>query len=194
MPTEEITIEDLVNWYLEEKGIEIWKDIPGYEGLYQVSNTGKVKSLERKVNTFGGKRGVGERILRPHHRRKKYLGVILSKEGVHKDYSIHRLVAEAWVPNPLNLPQVNHIDEDVQNNNAANLEWCDCKFNINWGTGHKRAIDPQCKTVEQYTLDGQLIAKYSSAMEATRKTGLTHISAVCRGERKQAGGYVWKYA
>lgn len=105
---------------------EVWKDIAGYEGLYQVSNFGRVKSTPR-ARTKGG-------LLKPQHDRKGYIVFGLCKNGRNRMLKAHRLVAEAFIPNPGNLPEVNHKDEDKANNCADNLEWCTTPYNINYGT------------------------------------------------------------
>ena len=110
---------------------EIWKDIKGYEGLYQVSNLGRVKSLNYKKT---GK----EKILKADTDKDGYLRVCLSKNGKHKNYIVHRLVAIAYIPNTNNYPIVNHRDETQQNNKASNLEWCTCTYNNNYGTRNER--------------------------------------------------------
>lgn len=160
---------------------EIWKDIKGYEGIYQVSDLGRVRSLK-----FGK-----ERILVGRKDSDGYLRVGLCKDGKEKTCRVHRLVAEAFIPNPDGLPQVNHKDERKSNNVASNLEWCDCKYNINYGMRTERIS----KTVYQYTLDSSLVGSYPSVREAGRRTGYSksHISDCCRGERKQAYGFVWSY-
>lgn len=113
---------------------EIWVDIKGYEGLYQVSNLGRVKSLER-IDSLGHKRK--EKIFKPQ-KNKGYLRVSLWKDGKGKKYSIHRLVAIAFIPNPDNLPEVNHKDENKFNNNVDNLEWCTVAYNNTYGTRIQR--------------------------------------------------------
>lgn len=114
---------------------EAWKDIKGYEGLYQVSNLGRVKSLERKVwsgTTFYTR---SEKLLKQwkcrSHNRDFYLYVTLSKHGIHKNVGVHRLVAQAFISNPSNLPEVNHKDGNKTNNVISNLEFCTCKENQN---------------------------------------------------------------
>lgn len=153
---------------------EIFKDIKNYEDLYEVSDTGLVR------NKVSGK------ILKPGKDRKGYLRVRLYKDGEWKMYRIHRLVAEAFIPNPLNLPQVNHIDENKSNNNVDNLEYCDCQYNIDYS---------RAKPVNQYSLDGRLLNTYKSTHEASRKTGINQgdISCCCRGKYRQAGNFIWKF-
>ena len=107
---------------------EIWKDIEGYEGLYQVSNTGKVKSFR------GNKEKILKATVMPHNYRR----VQLSKDGKNRGFFVHRLVAKAFIPNPDNLPIINHKDEDPSNNNMENLEWCTYKYNSNYGTSKQR--------------------------------------------------------
>ena len=119
---------------------EIWCPIRGYEGIYEVSDQGRVKSI-----------GYGkERILRPVRNNNGYLLVGLRKNREQKWYLVHRLVAQAFIPNPDNLPQVNHKDENKTNNSVQNLEWCDRKYNCNYGTRNQRISKP----VLQFTKDG----------------------------------------
>ena len=120
---------------------EIWKDIVGYEGLYQVSNFGRVKSLAKYKNGNGGSKfWRKERILKPANTGRGYLMVVLIKEKKRTTYILHRLVAQAFIPNPNNLPQINHKDENKTNNVVSNLEWCDNKYNSNYGTRNVRII------------------------------------------------------
>lgn len=116
---------------------EEWRDIKGYEGLYQVSNLGRVKSLARHKKNRGKLQKVEETIRIPTVEKNGYARVDLSKDGKRKMYCVHRLVAEAFVPNCENKPQVNHIDENRSNNNANNLEWVTNKENCNYGTHNK---------------------------------------------------------
>lgn len=111
---------------------EIWKDVVGFEGYYQVSSLGRVMSLNRKYS--------GEHLMSPTKDKMGYMIVCLRKQGYKGNKKVHRLVAEAFIPNPDNLPQVNHKDEDKTNNNVENLEWCDCRYNINYGTVIERRI------------------------------------------------------
>jgi len=175
--------------------MEIWKDIPGYEGKYQVSSYGRVKSLN--YNNTGKERIMsGEKI-------RGYYSFNLSKNGKVKRFRLNRLVWEAFNgPIPEGM-QINHIDEDPTNNNLENLNLMTPKENSNWGTRTKRLSDTQqnrkdlSKPVSQYTLDGNKIKEYPSAREAARQTGLSrsNICNCCRGVKyvKSVGGYVWKY-
>ena len=159
---------------------EYWKPVVGYEGLYMVSNWGRVKSIK-----FGK-----ERILKPVTNSSGYLLVGLYKNNIEKKYSVHRLVAEAFIPNPYNLPQVNHRDENKLNNNVDNLEWCTNEYNINYGTRTERYSKP----VLQYTLDGEFVGEWPSARECGRN-GFNQgsVSACCRGELKTHKGFIWRY-
>lgn len=166
--------------------IEIFKDIKGYEGLYQVSNLGRVKSLnyhregrEEVLNT-GECRG--------------YLKVNLSKNGKVKTVKVHRLVATVFLDNPEGKPEINHIDENKENNRVDNLEWSWHKDNCNHGTRNERVSKAQSKPVLQLTLDGDLIREWSSINECGRN-GFNRgaVCLCCLGERKTHKGFRWKY-
>ena len=172
---------------------EVWRDIDGYEGLYQVSIEGRVKSLERK-DRLG--RIVKERILKPCDNGRGYLYISLSDgTGGHKRHYIHRLVGEAFVPNLLEKEDVNHKDENPSNNHASNLEWVTHKENLNYGTRNERIAKALNKPVAQYTKDGAFIKAWASAAEVKRQLGFNHsnIIQVAKGNRKTACGFVWKY-
>ena len=170
---------------------EIWKDIEGYEGLYQVSNLGKVRSLN--YNRTGK-----TRLLRPNPNENRYLKVSLCKNGKAKTYKVHRLVAQAFIPNPDGFPEINHIDEDQQNNRVDNLEWCDHIYNSNHGTRNKRIsstkLNDQQKSKRVRCVETGEV--YPSQSEAARQTGMnrSNIAQVCRGERKTVGGFHWEFA
>ena len=174
---------------------EIWKDIAGYEGVYQVSNLGRVRSIRRKTNTICGK------ILTPILTYQGYERVRLYKNGKSRLFLVHRLVAGAFVVNLDNKPMVNHIDENKRNNCANNLEWCTHIENCYHGTAIKRTKEAltnhpkKSKPVEQHTKDGELIGIFPSIREAERSTNIKHrdISFCCQERYKTAGGYIWKY-
>lgn len=176
---------------------EVWRDIKGYEGLYQVSNMGRIKRLERTFfDKSGHKQHPKERILKPKTEQNGYLRVILCNgSGKRKTLLVHRLVCEAFHENSENKPYVNHIDENKANNKASNLEWCTVTENINHGTHNARVAKSLSKSVGQYTTDGKLIKVWQSTNEVERQLGFSHqsISAVSRGKQKTAYGYIWKY-
>lgn len=170
---------------------EIWKDIPNYEGLYQVSNLGRVKSFRRSTKHYWQ----DEYILKPAHANNGYCQVTLYDNTVRHKFLVHRLVAEAFIPNPDNLPQVNHKDENPLNNAASNLEWCTAEYNNAYGTAKIRAIDTKSKPLEQYTLDMKLIAIYRSTRIAAELLGI-HNGTLHDAIRKKRpfNGYYWKYS
>lgn len=163
---------------------EIFREIDGFPD-YEVSNLGRVCSFKGKY----------PKILKPRKNSCGYLYVILYTGGKGVRKTIHRLVAEAFVPNPENKPEVNHIDEDKKNNVAENLEWVTRRENNNHGTRNRRMAEAQGKAVVQYTTEGVFLAEYPSIKEAGRVTGInkSHICQVCRGKEKTAGGYIWCY-
>ena len=163
--------------------MEKWKSIAGYEGLYEVSNLGRVRSLK-----FGK-----TKILTPKNNGIGYFQVGLRKDGISKYLLVHRLVANAFIPNPQNLKTVNHIDEDKSNNNVSNLEWMSQTDNINYGTRTARC-SKQVQKFDKQT--GALLATFQAAREAERRTGIAQssICACCKDRLKSAGGYVWRYS
>lgn len=172
---------------------EIWKDIAGYEGLYQVSNFGRVKSY-RQSSKYGKK---DEFILRGSLSNNGYLDVTLCKgpNERHK-FLLHRLVASAFVDNPNGYTCVNHKDEDRLNNHADNLEWCTIAYNNAYGTAKIRQAITTGKKIEQYTITGIHLATYNSLSIAVMITGVSKHTIVdcCSGHYKTGAGYVWKYA
>lgn len=182
---------------------EIWRPIEGFGGAYEVSNIGRVRNINGKIRI-------------PQEARGGYLRVSLSFKGKTYQRCVHRLVADAFMSNPNNLPQINHKDENKKNNVVENLEWCTAKYNSNYGTGisrraAKRINHPKLSyPVGQYDKEGNLIATYPSISEAVRVTGISKVSirlcAECRCRKKKrrdgtiyekrppktAGGYKWK--
>lgn len=171
---------------------EEWRDIKGYEGLYQVSDQGRVKSLERR-DCLG--RTVKERILKQVLTNYGYQVVNLYAGGKPKTLKVHRLVCQAFHDNPENKPEVNHINENKTDNRACNIEWCTCKQNNNHGTRNERVAKALGKPIGQYKLDGKLIKIWPSAIEVQRQAGFSqgNISQVANGKCKQAYGFIWKY-
>lgn len=151
---------------------EIWKDVKGYEGRYKVSNLGNVKSLASYTTRKT------DYIMKGWINNKGYKKVLLSVEADIKVWSVHRIVAISFLENPLNLPQVNHIDEDKNNNHYSNLEWCTCKYNNNHGTRTLRATASNnirkrsCIPVLKLDIDGNLLKRYESKKEALLDLGI----------------------
>jgi len=179
----------------------IWKDVVGYENYYEVSNEGRVRSLDRGVrsccNSVAIKRGV---ILKETRRTDGYLCVNLSKKGKSRVTEIQRIVAMAFLENPDHLPCVNHKDEDRANNNVENLEWCTYKYNNDYGARKEkdraaRINGKMSIPVRQYSKGGVLIGQYPSMAEVKRRHGYdpSKISLVARGKRKTAYGCYWMY-
>lgn len=186
--------------------MEIWRDIPNYEGLYQISNLGRVKSLNFNKTK-----------IRKTQSKKRYITVNLSKDGKTKYYLVHRLVAEAFIPNPNNYPCVNHKDENPSNNHVDNLEWCTHEYNMSYGTRSKRVIE-KLKGREFTEVHKRNISKamfqnggkkvrckntgevFNSINEARRKYGNVAIWDCCNKKRKSAGKHpitgeklIWEY-
>lgn len=177
---------------------EIWKDIKGFEGLYMVSNIGRVKRLPRYVRVCGGsKRLLEETILTPTRCKNGYLEVQMGIGRKRYIRLLHRAVAEAFIENPHNYPQVNHKDEDITNCRADNLEWCTAKYNANYGTRNERALMARTLVpVNQYDKVGNFIKRFNSIADACRETGAMceSITRVCKGKQHTCCGYVWEYA
>ena len=147
------------------------KDIKGYEGLYAVTPEGEVWSYRNEC------------FLKPHISNRGYLRVSLCKDGKMKHYSIHKLVAEAYIPNPENLPQIDHIDNNKMHNYVNNLQWITCRDNVRKGNN---------KPVLQFTLDGEFVREWECAADVRREVN-KHINHCLKGKNKTAFGYIWKY-
>lgn len=181
--------------------MEVWKDVRGYEGLYEVSNFGNVRSLNWRNE------GIVRNLYLKRHNRG-YLQVELANGNKKQMFLVHRLVAQAFIPNPYALPQINHIDEDKHNNSADNLEWCTQSQNMKaFQKTHNgcRAVKPRGNSkqslrnkykIQQLTIDGKLVNTWDFAFEAKRKFNYntTSIWECCEGKRKSAYGYKWQYA
>lgn len=184
---------------------EIWRDIIGYDG-YQVSNLGRVKSL-------GNNKTRKEKVLKPET-INGYLRVCLSKEKKGKHILVHRLVADAFIPNIDNKPYIDHIDGNPKNNNIDNLRWCTHKENMNNPIAKKRTSDSlkghntseetkkkigKSHSISIYQIDktnGCIIREWSSMTDVERELGIDHrkICNCCKGKRKSTGGFIWRYA
>lgn len=161
---------------------EVWKDVIGYEEIYEINNKGEVRNKirMRMVKARGDKDG--------------YLRVHLNKDGKQKLFGVHRLVATNFIPNPNNYPQVNHKDENKQNNNVENLEWCTFEYNNSYGTKNERIAKSHCKKVGRYSLDGELLETYSSLKEAGLKGyDKNSICFCCNGKLRTHRGFIWKH-
>ena len=163
--------------------MEQWKPIKGYEELYEISSYGNIciKTKEKKFKLNKNSRG--------------YIVITFTKNKIQKSYSVHRLVAEAFIPNPENKPQVNHINGDKTDNRVENLEWCTGSENMKHC--YKNNLQKKrCKRVTQYTLDNQFVKTWDSLIQIEKELNINHskISMVCNGKRKNAGNYIWRFA
>lgn len=170
-----------------------WKPIEKYNGLYLISDDGKVFSVRNG------------RLLKVNDRGNGYMYIEINVNGKAKKEAIHRLVAEAFIPNPNNYPVVNHKDENPKNNNVDNLEWCTYQYNTNYGTCRQKISlhspnkkgdkHPKSLKVYQYDLLGNFVAEYGSVREAARITGFANssIASCANGRLKQSNGFVWSY-
>lgn len=181
--------------------MEIWKDINGYESIYQVSNLGNIRCLH-----FGNKNSNVIKNLKASFNNAGYLKIELHKDGKRKMFYVHRIVANAFIPNPNNLPQINHIDGDKTNNKISNLEWVTSKENINHAisnnlatmnhmSGRKGKLHPNSKPILQYDISGIFICEWYGIAEASRNTGISEsaISNCLNNHHKSSGGFIWKF-
>ena len=190
-----------MNYNTEE---EVWKDVKGYEGLYEVSNHGRVKSLARIVEYTDGRSYMkDEKILSTPPNSDGYLHTQLGKNKKWKTYRVHRLVGEAFLPNPQNYPEINHIDEIKDNNHVSNLEWCTREHNMNHGTGMERAhshpnaikrLEESKRPVVGVHIETEKEIRFESLSEAD-KNGYPrrNVQSVISGLDKSCRGHVWFY-
>jgi uncharacterized protein YerC len=183
--------------------VETWKDIEGYEGLYQVSNLGRIKSFDKTImvkiknQNIVTKKG---KILKPNNNNNSgYNKVTLSKEGTNKPFTIHRLVAKAFIDNPENKPFVNHKDGNKLNNCVSNLEWVSLKENTQHAFENglcDEMIKKFSKKVKQYDNNYNFIKEWNSFHEIERETGMsaTYICRVCKSPNNKAYGFYWRYS
>lgn len=169
----------------------------GFEGLYMVSDYGRVKSLDRVIKRKNGWSQTWRgKVLKAKKYNSGYLFVHLSSPEKKNEILIHRIVAYAFITNPDSLPQINHKDENRINNIKYNLEWCTSQYNNTYGKHYEKYIDSMIRNghirkVYQFTLDGKLVAEFNSIKEATEKTGYTNLSAACKGKYSNVGGFLW---
>lgn len=183
-------------------GNEEWRDIEGYEGYYQVSSIGRVRSVDRTIISSTNKMHhlKGKMLKASFDSQKHYLLVSLHKDGISIHKNVHRLVAEAFILNTLNYPMVNHKDEDKTNNCIENLEWCTAKYNANYGTLRERMAHTNGKRLLKFTLDDKFVKEYPSALEAAKEFDKnnwhkyeTGISKCANGRFSKSYGYKWLY-
>lgn len=188
---------------------EIWKDIPGYEGLYQVSNYGKIKSLGRKTKIPYSERIEKEKILKLSKGKDGYLYFDLCKNSKIKRKAVHIIEAEVFLNKnnfkykknedisniDYNELQVNHIDENKTNNYIDNLEWCTRKYNCSYGTRNERVNEKRMRPIIQYDLDNNYIKSFSNISEGAKSINRSpgSIYKCLIGKTKQSGGYKWSF-
>lgn len=181
---------------------EIWRPVIGYEGRYEVSNLGRVRSLPKLVEGYRGSFVTKTRILKASPDGKGYLMVWLYMNKIRHTFKVARLVAQAFIPNTENKPQIDHINAVKTDNRAENLRWVTDKENCHNPITYKRnaeskrgILNHKSKRVFQYSLDGEFIKEWGCVMEVERTLGFnhSHISQCCTGKRDLAYGYLWQY-
>lgn len=180
---------------------EIWKDIPNYEGLYQASNLGRIRSLLREwkqkhysgINSHYKKEG---KIMKLRERNGNgYLYVALTKNKKQKKYLVHRIIAKTFLKRKESENYINHLDCNKKNNRIDNLEWCTQSHNIKYAYDNKTKIPPHMRKIKRMDLNNNYIDEFISIQEAGRQTKIkaSNIGKCCRGKRNHAGGYKWQY-
>lgn len=166
---------------------EKWKDIKGFEGLYKVSNCGRIKSFKKNK-----KDGV---LIKPREKNNGYLQIGLYKEGKKYHFTIHRLVAMAFLENSKDYKSVNHKDENKKNNRVDNLEWCSVKYNNCYGDRIEKVKKKLYKKINQYDLNLNLINEYESIIEASKKTKISkgNICQCCKSKYNSTHGFIFRY-
>lgn len=178
---------------------EEWKPIKGYEGFYEISNFGRVRSLDsvfyqRHYSGCMAKHKKQGKIMKLHIRPNGYLAIGLrDKDGHQKSLSIHRLVALHFLDKPEGKDYINHLDANPKNNRVDNLEWCTQSHNIQYAYDNGTKTPPGMKKVNQYDMAGNYIRTWESVTQAERTLHINNVGAVCRGIRNYAGGYKWQY-
>ena len=179
---------------------EVWRPVKGYEGIYEVSNIGKVKSCERIVIRSNGRKiNFPEKIMKPSINHKGYEVIDLRKNGKRECGFVHRLVGKAFIENPNNKKQINHKNGIKTDNDVRNLEWVTNQENMihaykNGLKDNKKASESRKRKIDQLTLEGDFIKSYNSINDATKYTNAKNISGVCRGVRNKSGGFKWRYS
>ena len=188
---------------------EIWKDIKGYEGLYQISNLGNVKKIKNKKYNINKKEVEEKEInkyisIRTHKLGYKYVK-LTDKNGIRKNLFLHRLIAQAFIPNPNNYSCINHINGIKNDNRIENLEWCSQKQNVRyaWDNGLCENVRKVCaingkrksKKIIQKNKNGEVIKVWNSTMDIERELGILHnnITFCCKHYNRTAGGFIWEY-
>lgn len=176
--------------------IEKWKPVKDYEDYYLVSNLGNIKSIEKRVKNGQGYRYIPSKILKPHKNKSGYMQVRLYKNKENKNCYIHRLVAEAFISNPNEYREINHIDENPSNNCISNLEWCDRKYNCNYGSHNEKMANSKSIKVIQYDKDFNKLKVWNSLNDIKRNTNFSigNICICCKKKRNSANGFIWRYA
>lgn len=178
---------------------EIWRDIPGFEGEYQVSTMGNVRTIEHLVPWRGRLYHVKSKLIKKQIGTKGYIIVRVHKNGVGKTLKVHKLIKNTFHgPNPKDKPEINHIDENKDNNSISNLEFCDSDYNNNYGTRNERikeTLRKQLKPINQYDINHNFIKRWESSIDIQETLGIkSHlITRCCRGVGKTVHGFVWKY-